>query len=76
MLLSANVFFFYNMIFTLLQEFSPDIAVTLDDWVGMTHEVKSMLTMRTMDGSLCTMYDHQAMDLKGVNDKHSRVIIY
>ena len=62
----------FNNIY-LKQAFSPDIAVTLDNWVGMARTVKFKITLRTREGSLCSMDDQQAMELRQMNVKYSRV---
>jgi len=55
-----------------LEEFSPDIAVTLNGWVGMARSVKSKIIMRTQDGSLCSMDDHEALELRNIHNKYSK----
>lgn len=39
----------------------------------MARSVKSKIIMRTRDGSLCSMDDHEALELRNVHNKFSKV---
>ena len=39
----------------------------------MTRSVKFKILMRTKDGSLCSMDDHQALELRNVHNRYSKV---
>ncbi|KAK7079276.1 E2/E3 hybrid ubiquitin-protein ligase ube2o [Halocaridina rubra] len=58
---------------TPLEEFTTDIAVALDSWVGMVHMVKCRLVMVTSDGSRCIMSDGEALELDDLRDSRDRV---
>lgn len=55
------------------QEFTTDIAVALDSWVGMVHMVKCRLVMVSGDGSRCIMSDGEALELDDLRDTRDRV---
>ncbi|KAB7494614.1 (E3-independent) E2 ubiquitin-conjugating enzyme UBE2O [Armadillidium nasatum] len=57
---------------TPLEEFTTDIAVALDSWVGMVNMVKCKIKMVTSDGSKCVLSDHEALDLDDVRDTRDR----
>lgn len=56
-----------------MQEFTTDIAVALDSWVGMVHMVKCRLVMVCSDGSRCIMSDGEALELDDLRDTRDRV---
>ncbi|KAG0729200.1 (E3-independent) E2 ubiquitin-conjugating enzyme UBE2O [Chionoecetes opilio] len=58
---------------TPLEEFTTDIAVALDSWVGMVHMVKCRLVMVCGDGSRCIMSDGEALELDDLRDTRDRV---
>ncbi|XP_045602327.2 (E3-independent) E2 ubiquitin-conjugating enzyme UBE2O isoform X9 [Procambarus clarkii] len=58
---------------TPLEEFTTDIAVALDSWVGMVHMVKCRLVMLCSDGSRCIMSDGEALELDDMRDTRDRV---
>ncbi|XP_076325181.1 (E3-independent) E2 ubiquitin-conjugating enzyme UBE2O-like isoform X1 [Tachypleus tridentatus] len=58
---------------TPLEEFSSDIAVFLDSWVGMVKSVKSEIISRTSDGSRCVLSEEDAIDLDDILDKRDVV---
>ncbi|XP_063888903.1 (E3-independent) E2 ubiquitin-conjugating enzyme UBE2O-like isoform X1 [Scylla paramamosain] len=58
---------------TPLEEFTTDIAVALDSWVGMVHMVKCRLLMVCGDGSRCIMSDGEALELDDLRDTRDRV---
>ncbi|XP_069958652.1 (E3-independent) E2 ubiquitin-conjugating enzyme UBE2O isoform X5 [Cherax quadricarinatus] len=58
---------------TPLEEFTTDIAVALDSWVGMVHMVKCRLVMVCADGSRCIMSDGEALELDDMRDTRDRV---
>ncbi|XP_042236826.1 (E3-independent) E2 ubiquitin-conjugating enzyme UBE2O-like isoform X3 [Homarus americanus] len=58
---------------TPLEEFTTDIAVALDSWVGMVHMVKCRLVMLCADGSRCIMSDGEALELDDMRDTRDRV---
>ncbi|XP_042893465.1 (E3-independent) E2 ubiquitin-conjugating enzyme-like isoform X2 [Penaeus japonicus] len=57
---------------TPLEEFTTDIAVALDSWVGMVHMVKCRLVMLCADGSRCVMSDSEALELDDMRDSRDR----
>ncbi|GAB6031161.1 hypothetical protein CHUAL_007964 [Chamberlinius hualienensis] len=57
---------------TPLEEFSVDIAVYMDSWVGMVKAVKSKIYLRCFDGSKCCLNSDDASDLDDVQDKRDR----
>ncbi|XP_045602323.2 (E3-independent) E2 ubiquitin-conjugating enzyme UBE2O isoform X2 [Procambarus clarkii] len=57
---------------TPLEEFTTDIAVALDSWVGMVHMVKCRLVMLCSDGSRCIMSDGEALELDDMRDTRDR----
>ncbi|XP_068204113.1 (E3-independent) E2 ubiquitin-conjugating enzyme UBE2O isoform X3 [Palaemon carinicauda] len=57
---------------TPLEEFTTDIAVALDSWVGMVHMVKCRLVMVCGDGSRCVMSDNEALELDDMRDSRDR----
>ncbi|KAK4291232.1 hypothetical protein Pmani_035919, partial [Petrolisthes manimaculis] len=57
---------------TPLEEFTTDIAVALDSWVGMVNMVKCRLVMQCSDGSRCIMSDGEALELDDVKDTRDR----
>ncbi|RXG70171.1 (E3-independent) E2 ubiquitin-conjugating enzyme [Armadillidium vulgare] len=57
---------------TPLEEFTTDIAVALDSWVGMVNMVKCKIKMVTSDGSKCVLSDHEALDFDDVRDTRDR----
>lgn len=57
---------------TPLEEFTTDIAVALDSWVGMVHMVKCRLVMVSGDGSRCIMSDGEALELDDLRDTRDR----
>lgn len=57
---------------TPLEEFTTDIAVALDSWVGMVHMVKCRLVMLCADGSRCIMSDSEALELDDMRDTRDR----
>ena len=56
-----------------MQEFTVDIAVAMDSWVGMVNMVKCRIVMVTADGSRCVMSDVEALDLEDQRDTRDRV---
>ncbi|XP_067123691.1 (E3-independent) E2 ubiquitin-conjugating enzyme isoform X1 [Centruroides vittatus] len=59
-----------------LEEFSADIAVFLDSWVGMVKIVKSDITVQCNDGSRCVLSDDDAFNLDDILDKRDRTSEY
>ncbi|XP_076068516.1 (E3-independent) E2 ubiquitin-conjugating enzyme UBE2O isoform X2 [Oratosquilla oratoria] len=57
---------------TPLEEFTTDIAVALDSWVGMVSMVKCRLIVVCQDGSRCIMSDQEALDLDELRDTRDR----
>ncbi len=58
-----------------LEDFTVDVAVCLDAWVGMVRHIKSKIRLKFPDGSICAMEDHIAEELEDVIDKRDDVRI-
>ncbi|KAG8238849.1 hypothetical protein J437_LFUL018746 [Ladona fulva] len=58
---------------TPLEEFSADLAVCLDSWVGGVKSVHSKIYLRWPDGSRCIMNDLDACGLEDVEEKKEKV---
>lgn len=54
---------------TPLEQFTSDVLVCLDGWVGMIRTVNSKLTVRFSDGSKVILDDSVAEDLEDIRDK-------
>lgn len=52
-----------------LEDFTVDVAVCLDSWVGMIKTINSTVALKFTDGSICELSDEVAEDLEDVLDK-------
>ena len=59
-----------------VEQFTPDVVVCLDSWVGIIKEVVVDLVLKFKDGSLCRLKDVDAELLQDVNDNRDEVSLH
>ena len=58
-----------------MEQFTPDVVVCLDSWVGIIKEVVVDLVLKFKDGSLCRLKDVDAELLQDLNDNRDEVSV-
>lgn len=64
---------YYNVLLLMFQEFTPDIVVCLDSWVGGIRQVNAKLHLKCPDGSRCIVDDLENFTFEDVEEKNHRV---
>ena len=59
-----------------MEQFTPDVVVCLDSWVGIIKEVVVDLMLKFKDGSLCRLKDVDAELLQDLNDNRDKVSLH
>jgi hypothetical protein len=59
-----------------LQEFSPDIVVCLDSWVGGIRQVNTSLHLKFADSSKCIISDLENFTFEDADEKNRRVCMF
>jgi len=57
----------------IFQEFSPDIVVCLDSWVGGIRQVNTSLHLKFPDSSKCVVSDLENFSFEDSDEKNRRV---